>query len=196
MKKNILKFIPIFIMIFTLTACGASTPDTPSAVVDKNFKSLKSQEDKTYKEFREGFFQSINLDPKKSDDSSKLADKFIEQLMKFEYKIGKETVKGKEAKVEIEVKTYDFKKIIASIKTELTEKITKKELNVSSQEEVMKVVLSSFISHLKSEKMETKATATVTLKKTGDNWVLENSVENQKEIANAIMGDFFNSGGM
>ena len=50
MKKNILKFIPIFIMIFTLTACGASTPDTPSAVVDKNFKSLKSQEDKTYKE--------------------------------------------------------------------------------------------------------------------------------------------------
>ena len=100
-------------MIFTLTACGASTPDTPSAVVDKNFKSLKSQEDKTYKEFREGFFQSINLDPKKSDDASKLADKFIEQLMKFEYKIGKETVKGKEAKVEIEVKTYDFKKIIA-----------------------------------------------------------------------------------
>lgn len=140
MNKTIKKIFGLamgFALVFGLAACGADK-STPEGAAESLLKDLQKGDAVVWQERLTGKKLSDD-DKKKIEKSQKENPDAIFELMKdFDYKIinSKETKKGKEAEINVEIMANDFPKLIQTVEKNMRKKGDK--LQKMSPEEVRK----------------------------------------------------------
>lgn len=172
--KKITALLLALCLIF-VTACGSASPSD----------ALKADLEDA-KKGSEQIQSMVGSDGFGEEATKALVDKVLE----FEYELGEEKVDGDTATVETTITTYPFGDIFTDVMTEFMEEAMSG--GEMSDDDMTKLLDDLLMKKMDSAEKNYEKTITVTLKKDGKDWVVQES----DELSNALTGgllDFANN---
>ncbi len=140
MNKTIKKIFGLAMgvtLVFGLAACGANS-DTPEGAAEALLKDLQKGDEIVWQEKLTG--KKLSDDEKKKIEKTRKEnpDPLMDEMKDFDYKIldSKETKKGEEAEVNVEITANDFPKLVEKVNKKMMSKGA--ELAKMSKEEAKK----------------------------------------------------------
>jgi len=191
--KKFLVTIMVLVMVVGMTACGSSKEkadsDTPKSGATAFFKALKSQDKDALKDTYSGDSKELlGAMSNQSDDSTTdkvqdaLSKQMVEKVYSFDYKIGKESVKDKEATVEVTVTTYPFGKVLKNLGQAMAQSGS-----VPDKDSIDKS-LKTLDSEFKNMKKDFEKTFKLKLTKKDGKWLVLAIEKGNIDLADALTG--------
>ena len=193
-------------MVFSMAACGKGNDEnllTPTQTLDDFLQALKAQDFETANQYYEGSLENLAsiAEDLQATPGSDLANYLTEKMLKFDYVLDNEQVKGKKASVDVSFKTYNMsqimQEILSSLMTEAMDLVGEGLTDEEIAAKVNELMLKKFKKIIKTAEKDYTVTIPMALVKVDGVWKVQ-TIEHSLDFTNALSGgllDFINSSG-
>lgn len=169
------KIVIAFVMLILLTGCNNDLMNTPTKRVETLLNNYVTLDSKVLSDLDETLLTETVMT---NDQKSRYRDILKKQYQNLSYEIKDETIDGDVATVEVEIKVYDYQKIVTEAETYLAS-------NPSDflQDDNKTTDIGKFndykLEQLENAKDKVTYTLNLTLKKVDDKWVLDDLTDTE-----------------
>ncbi|MBQ9014859.1 MAG: hypothetical protein IJ109_01950 [Firmicutes bacterium] len=191
------------ILGIAFTACGGNETKvsgdmTPGETVSTFLDAFKNQDEETLKQVYAGesndFLSTYEDGALDEDIPKEILDGLLAKWFDFDYKVEGEQIAedGKTASVDVTITTYDMTKVFNNFYQEFMSRALEQfsgSANSVTEEDYSKMayeILQEELGGIKDKDHEGKASLTLT--KSGDQWIVDEITEDNKDFLNAITG--------
>lgn len=193
MKKTLVGMM-ILMMVFCLCGCGEKSPGD---VVKDAFEAMKAQDAETVNLLYDGedvdfneMFHEDSVDSALDEENRTL---LMEKFLDFTYTIDDEQIDGEKATVTVTVTTYDFDTAFRNYMSEALTTAFSYALSDASDDEINQAMNDSLSTILNGlTEMDKVQTATLSLTKGDDGWIIDDFTDNS-EFLDAITGGAYST---
>ena len=186
------KFLAItFVIVLSIFTASCGSEPSPSDVVNDYLKAVKAQDAETMSKIYEGDVSDVSITSDEGIDTDsfpeELEKKLNDMFLSYEYSVANEQINGNTATVDVTIKTYAFGSVFREAFSEAFSKILDMAFSGASDDEMDKVTNDIIAEKLEGAVFNYEETATVSLTKGNDGWIID-EFEEDGDFVNCITG--------
>ena len=180
-------------LAFAFALVGCSTGPSPTEVTKGALDALKAQDHETLQSYVSGSAEDFGVNTlatgfagtegeSQTEAQKAFADKFNKVASDFDYEMGKETIDGDTATVEVTITSHDMAPVVADAMEEYLGEAFARAFDGASEEEMSDLFVQIFAKKLDPDAEKTHvATTTFNLSKVDGEWKLDKLSEDNAD---------------